>query len=204
MAITLEDLAARLDMLEREKARAEQKAIAAEQRVAALEEEIRALRAAPETPSQGHHGAVRRTLRRPITRLGLLAAAGAAGASAALPAGARAATHPASISPHAQLISPNGQYVLDVVNSGIFLKGPVGGIEITGSQIKIASTANVSIQGAAQVSVGSPALVAVTGGVLKLNSGSHQVARVGDIVTVTVAGVSGSGTITTGSTTVLA
>jgi hypothetical protein len=188
MAITLEDLAARLDMLEREKAWAEQKATAAEQRVAALEGEIRALRAAPETPARGHHGAVRRTLRRPMTRLGLLAAAGAAGASAVLPAGVRAATHPASISPHAQLISPNGQFVLDVVNSGIFLKGPVGGIEITGSQIKIASTA----------------LVAVTGGVLKLNSGTHPVARVGDIVTVTVAGVSGSGTIATGATTVLA
>jgi hypothetical protein len=204
MAITLEDLAARLEMLEREKARAEQKATAAEQRVAALEEEIRALRAAPETPGRGYHGAVRRTLRRPMTRLGLLAAAGAAGASAVLPAGARAATHPASISPHAQLISPNGQYVLDVVNSGIFLKGPGGGIEITANQIKIASTATMSIQSAAQLSVTSPALVAVTGGVLKLNSGSHQVARVGDIVTVTVAGVTGSGTITTGSTTVLA
>jgi hypothetical protein len=60
MAITLEDLAARLDMLQREKARAEQKATAAEQKAAALEEEMRALRAALETPARGHHGAARR------------------------------------------------------------------------------------------------------------------------------------------------
>jgi hypothetical protein len=45
MAITLEDLAARLEKVEREKARAEQKAAAAEQKVAALEEEMRAQRA---------------------------------------------------------------------------------------------------------------------------------------------------------------
>jgi hypothetical protein len=53
VAITLEDLAARLEKVEREKAQAEQKA-------AALEEEMRALRAALETPARGHRGAARK------------------------------------------------------------------------------------------------------------------------------------------------
>jgi hypothetical protein len=162
-------------------------------RVKELEEELGALRAAlagrmpevpttaaPPGPSVQASRSGRRTLRRPLTRLGLLAAAGAAGASAVLPAGARAETHSDAIRPHAQIISPNGLYTLDVVNSGIYLKGPNGGIELTSSQIRIAASVPV----------------AVTGSLLTLNNGNQLVARVGDTV---VLSTGGTGTIQTGN-----
>jgi hypothetical protein len=183
VSVTLEELAARVEELAREKAKADQK-------VATLEEEIRALRAAPEESrsARGTQGAVRRTLRRPMTRLGLLAAAGAAGASAVLPAGAQAETHPASLRPHVALISPNGLFQLDVINSGIYLKGPAGGIELTNNQIKIASNVAVSILGTGTVTVNA--------GQVKLNNGSNPVARLGDTVV--------NGSIVSGNQTVLA
>jgi hypothetical protein len=86
------------------------------------------------------------------------------------------------------LISPNGLFQLDVINSGIYLKGPAGGIELTNSQIKIASNIAVSILGTGTVTVNAAQV--------KLNNGSSPVARLGDTVV--------NGSIVSGNPTVLA
>jgi hypothetical protein len=117
------------------------------------------------------------------------------------------------------LKSPNGQFVIDVSDDGILLKGPSATVKVLGDSVQVASkTATVDVASAFNVDSAGSVLVnasstfkaqasaaaSVQGAVLRLNcaSGGQRVARVGDLVTTADGG--GTFPIMTGSATVFA
>ena len=86
--------------------------------------------------------------------------------------------------------SPNGQFKIDVADTGITLRGPGGNVEIDNAQVKVKSATTLALEGAALVDVKGP-------GGIHLNGCGGPVARAGDLVTVNP--TSGIGQITLGT-----
>jgi hypothetical protein len=106
--------------------------------------------------------------------------------------------------------SPNGQYKLDVTDTGIALLGPNGMVHLdstgislnSGNVLSLKSSGNAELRANANLNVQGAATTTVNGSIVQLNGCSGSVARLGDHVQVDPS--SGSGVIIQGSPTVCA
>jgi hypothetical protein len=106
--------------------------------------------------------------------------------------------------------SPNGQYKLDVTDSGIALLGPNGMVHLdstgislnSGNVLSLKSAGSGELKAGANLNVQGAATTTVNGSIVQLNGCGGSVARLGDHVQVDPS--SGSGIIIQGSPTVCA
>jgi len=106
--------------------------------------------------------------------------------------------------------SPNGQYKLDVTESGIALLGPNGMVHLdstgislnSGSLLSLKSSGNAELKSSAGLNVQGAGTTTVSGSLVQLNGCSRHVAGLGDLVQVNPD--SGTGNILQGSATVCA
>jgi hypothetical protein len=106
--------------------------------------------------------------------------------------------------------SPNGQYKLDVTDTGIALLGPNGMVHIdstgislnSGNVLSLKSAGNAELRAGASLNVQGAATTSVNGSLIQLNGCSRQLAGLGDLVQVNPD--SGTGNILQGSATVCA
>jgi hypothetical protein len=106
--------------------------------------------------------------------------------------------------------SPNGQYKIDVADTGIALLGPNGMVHvdssgisvISGNVLTLRSSGNAELRAGGNLNVQGAATTSVSGSLVQLNGCSRQLAGLGDLVQVNPS--SGSGSIVQGSGTVCA
>jgi hypothetical protein len=100
--------------------------------------------------------------------------------------------------------SANGLFSIDVSDSGITLSSPSDSIKVTNPGIALSSLGNSFNLEPAGIAMAGNSIATITAPLLQLNGGTGclPVARVGD--TVTVPGLGGVGTISSGSNTVCA
>jgi hypothetical protein len=106
--------------------------------------------------------------------------------------------------------SPNGQYKLDVTDSGIALLGPNGMVHLdstgislnSGNVLSLKSAGNAELKASAGLTMQGAATTSVNGSLVQLNGCGGPVARLGDQVQVDPS--NGLGIITQGAATVCA
>jgi hypothetical protein len=115
---------------------------------------------------------------------------------------------PGTFSGHFQ--SPNGQYSIDVADTGIALDGPNGMVRVnsagitlnSGSVLELKSSGNAELKASGGLNLQGSATTTVNGSTVQLNGCGRFLARLGDLVQVNPD--SGSGNIIQGSSTVCA
>ena len=84
--------------------------------------------------------------------------------------------------------SPNGQYKLEVTDTGIMLQAPGGKVKLDATGTQVEAAANLELKGGATAKLEGVAVAQVKGGLVQLNGCSRSVAGVGDQVPITVVG----------------
>jgi hypothetical protein len=115
---------------------------------------------------------------------------------------------PGTFSGHFQ--SPNGQYSIDVADTGIALDGPNGMVRVnsagitlnSGSVLTLKSSGNAELKASGGLNLQGSGTTTVNGSTVQLNGCSRFLAGLGDLVQVNPS--SGSGNIIQGSSTVCA
>jgi len=96
-------------------------------------------------------------------------------------------------------ISPNGNYSIDITDSGIVLSGPGGEIaladslKISGTGIDIAADSSLSLEGGSGIDIDTSSTLSLQGSLITINGANKPVAGMGDSV---AGGVISSGTAT--------
>jgi hypothetical protein len=87
--------------------------------------------------------------------------------------------------------SPNGQYKLEVIDTGITLQGPGSKVKLDGPNTQVEAAANLDLKGSATAKLEGSGIAQVKGGIVQLNGCSRSVVGVGDQVLITTLGTFG-------------
>jgi hypothetical protein len=80
--------------------------------------------------------------------------------------------------------SPNGQYKLEVTDTGITLQGPGGKVKLDGPNTQIEAAAQLQLKGGATAKLESSGIAEIRGGFVQLNGCARQLVGVGNQVLV--------------------